>query len=598
MLVRLSLEQFVIVEQGTLEFAPGLNVLTGETGAGKSILVDALGFLCGGHASSDWLRREADRMVVEGALDLHSATEIRDTVAEAAAAAGIPLDHEGLLLLRREMGRDGRSRCFANGRQILVSQLRALTGGAVWIVGQGEQRALVDSSAQEWLLDRFARAQPMRSEYQSLRRRFLELRDRLGEMDRARALFLKEEDWLRFQAHEIREAAIRPGERALLEEQRRVARSRTEDRALLNEVRQRLFEEEGSILDHLESLSHRLAQSEGERWEELRNQVRSLRETVRELRRLLPPADDEDALDPDALEERLLLLGRLCRKYGGDEESVLVHLREVEARCQAGETLEGELSTGRAEFERLRQALGQAGSALFQRRLAAAGAFAAAVEGELRHLGMDGAALRFNFSREPDQFGTDAVAMNGAASAQAFVASDPEAATSIPAGPSTVRVRPLEGGLERISLFFRSHPAELEGELGRIASGGELSRVLLAIHAALGETGPPGCWILDEVDQGIGGETALRVGERLAAMAGHAQVLLVTHLPAIAARADRHFRVAKVEEKGRPAVRVGPVEGDDRLTELARMLSGDGRSEIARRHARELLSDRKRVPRS
>jgi DNA repair protein RecN (Recombination protein N) len=178
---------------------------------------------------------------------------------------------------------------------------------------------------------------------------------------------------------------------------------------------------------------------------------------------------------------------------------------------------------------------------------------------------MTGATLRFAFRSEPDPDGVERAGTDE-------------------------RVRPLENGLERVRLMFRSHPSEAEGELARVASGGELSRVLLALHAALGEASPPGCWILDEVDAGIGGETALRVAARLARMAGRAQVLLVTHLPAIAARAERHLRVVKEERQGRPVAGVETLAGEERVRELARMLAGEPDSPTARRHARELLA--------
>lgn len=576
MLLRLTLDQFVIVETAALEFVPGLNVLTGETGAGKSILIDALGFLCGGHASSEWLRRGAERMTVEGALDLR-ADSGRDragipgaSLVETVESFGVPLDPDGLLLLRREMGPDGRSRCFANGRQILVSQLRTLTSGAVWIVGQGEQRALTASPEQEWLLDRYAHSLDRRRLYRELRRRFLEVRASLETMEAEREAFRREEEWLRFQAREISEAEVQPGERDRIEERRRAARARVEDQAFLGEVVSRLFEDEGSVLDHLESLAHRVHQAEGERWREIERAIAALRESVRELRKLVPSMEEVELEDPEDVEERARHLGRLCRKYGGDEQSVLAHLEEVESRIETGERLAGDMEASSSAMEVLRSEVGAAGAMLSRLREESAQAFAEAAGVELQALGMAGAALTFLFRRESDPEGVPL----------------PEGADP---GSGLRRVRPLEGGLERVSLQFRSHPSEPSGELGKIASGGELSRILLAIHAALGENGPPGCWVLDEVDQGIGGETARRVGERLAIMARHAQVLLVTHLPAIAAQADRHFRVVKEEVRGRPSARVEGVAGEDRLGELARMLSGDAGSSIARKHARELL---------
>jgi DNA repair protein RecN (Recombination protein N) len=578
-LLRLVLDEFVIVESAEIEFAPGLNVLTGETGAGKSILVDAIGLLAGARGSAEWIRRGAERMIVEGAFDLAHAPAAQ----QAAESAGIPLE-DGVLLVRREIAADGRSRCFAGGRQVLVSQLRELTAGALWSVGQGEQRALADPAEQEEVLDRFGAALELRARYRVARAAFLAAGETCARLQGVRESFAGEADFLRAQVSEIREADPAPGERARLQSAVARVRAHTEEAALSDELEARLFREEGSVLDHLETLVHRLGAADEMAWGPLRAKLESLRDAVRSLQ--LPAADEEEEGDLDAMEERLRLLARVCRRYGGDaepaaEEAVLGRLAELEERLAEGESLEERLAAAEVAREAAREALGTAGGELSRRRAAAAMALAEAAGAELTGLGMPGAALRFAFRAEPDPDGVPAT--QATASARS-VAQPPE--------PGALRVRPLENGLERVRLMFQSHPAEAEGELSRIASGGELSRVLLALHAALGEASPPGCWILDEIDAGIGGETARRVAARLARMARRAQVLLVTHLPAIAARAERHLCVVKEERGGRPVASVEPLAGEARVRELARMLAGEPDSPVARRHAKELLAAR------
>jgi DNA repair protein RecN (Recombination protein N) len=612
-LLRLTLGEFVIVERADLEFAPGLNALTGETGAGKSILVDAIGLLAGTRGSVEWIRRGAERLLVEGALDLAQAPAAR----EAAERHGIPLE-DGQLLVRREIAVDGRSRCFAGGRQVLVSQLRELTTGALWSVGQGEQRVLTDPMEQEELLDRFGGTLELRMHYQSSREAFRAAGAECARLAVERESFAGDADFLRAQVREIREADPAPGERARLRAAVARGRARVAEAALAEELEARLFREEGSVLDHLETLVHRLGAADEAAWGSLCTELESLRDTVRSLR--LPSADNEEEGDLEAMEERLRLLERVCRRYGSEagataagpaggagagladiattdpvggvvtrsasaagtyvdasqhsretgaelaaEQAVLERLAVLETRLAAGESLEERLTEAAAAHESARRDLAATGGELSGRRATAAAALAEAAGAELAGLGMPGAALRFSFRSEPDPLG-------------------------VPAGVSGARVRPLENGLERARLMFRSHPAEAEGELSRIASGGELSRTLLALHAALGEASPPGCWILDEVDAGIGGETARRVAGRLARMAERAQVLLVTHLPVIAARAERHLCVVKEEKQGRPSARVEPLTGESRVRELARMLAGEPDSPTARRHARELLA--------
>jgi len=295
---RLALEEFVIVEKAALEFGPGLNALTGETGAGKSILIDAIGLLRGGRAGADWIRRGASRLAVEGELDLSGSPE----GIEAAARLEVPLEEGALLLVRREVGSDGRSRCFAGGRQVLVSQLRELTAGSLWIVGQGEQRALADPVEQEWILDRFGDCGELRARWRERREAFLEAGVRLAELRRRREEFARESDWLRAQTEEIRAAEVAPGERERLRERLQRLRGRETELALVDELEARLFREEGSVLDHLETLQHRLAHLDDPRWEELRAAVAALRDQARELRARLPGLDPDLDADPAAVE--------------------------------------------------------------------------------------------------------------------------------------------------------------------------------------------------------------------------------------------------------------------------------------------------------
>lgn len=563
MLLRLALENFVIVRRQVLEFSAGLNVLTGETGAGKSILIDAVGFLAGSRGSVDWIRHGSERLSVEGTLDLAIAQGSADVMERLALDCS-----EGLLVLRRELGLDGRSRCFANGRQILVSQLRELTSGLLWIVGQGEQRALADPAQQEWLLDRFAGAGGALDRFRSARRRLLDTLDSLQQARVNREAFTAESDWLSFQAREIREAGITPGELVRMREISRRLKSRRLEAGLAEELRERLFGENGSVMDHLETLTHRLSSLEGEAWEGMRETLLNLRESVSGLEHALPDMDPEEWVDPETAGERLHLLERICRKYGGSEEAALEHLAEVQRRLEEGRSLDSRIAGLEREAREVLRETGEAGSGLSALRRKAAEELARRVGRELEALDMPGAALRFELISEEDPDG-------------------------VPTAEGTFRH--FAGGLERVGLRFRPHAAEPEGDLGRVASGGELSRIFLALHSALGEKVPPGTWVLDEVDQGIGGETANRVGARLSSLSRSAQVLLVTHLPGIAARGNTHFAVRKADSDGRPEASAVRLDDETRLDELARMLSGDAAAGIARQHAAQLLREAHRA---
>ncbi|MCA9727640.1 MAG: AAA family ATPase, partial [Candidatus Eisenbacteria bacterium] len=254
MLLRLALEQFLIFESAVLELGPGVQVFTGEAGAGKSILVDALGLVTGERASADWVRAGAERLVVEAAFDLRDDSDVQ----AALRTAGIPLDEDSLLLVRREVQPDGRSRAFANGRQVLVGQIREWTSGRVRIVGQGEQRALLAPGQQEDLLDRVARAGDLTARYRSVRRALLDCDAEIESSTEARAAFAREEDWLRFQAQEIDTVDPQPDERASLRALEARTRDRAEDAERTRQVRAHLVDDEGSIADRIESILHGL----------------------------------------------------------------------------------------------------------------------------------------------------------------------------------------------------------------------------------------------------------------------------------------------------------------------------------------------------
>ena len=476
MLLRLTLGEFVIVERAELAFAPGLNALTGETGAGKSILVDAIGLLAGSRGSAEWIRRGAERLVVEGALDLADAPAARD----AAFRHGIPLE-DGLLLVRREIAADGRSRCFAGGRQVLVSQLaradrrRAVDRRAGGAAGLDRSRRAGGVARPVRRPSRAAGALPGRARGVCPRRSSrVRGSRRCGHRSPATPTSSG-----RRSVRSARPIRSRASARACAAPWRAGAR-RVADAALAEELEARLFREEGSVLDHLETLVHRLGAADAAAWGALRAELESLRDAVRALP--LPSADDEEEGDLEAMEERLQLLERVCRRYGGDagaagadftsgaavdvsdgaaavtdggsddpasaaelaaERSVLARLASLEDRLAEGESLDERLAAAEARREAARRDLAVAGSELSRRRASAGGG---ACRSGRRRAGRAGHAGRVRCAlpcaREPDPLG-------------------------VPAGESGACVRPLENGLERVRLMFQSHPARGRGDLAR-----------------------------------------------------------------------------------------------------------------------------------
>lgn len=560
MLTSLRLRDFVLVEEQEVLFGPGLNVVTGETGTGKSILIDAIGFIAGGRADADWIRREAETLEVEARFDV----ALLPGAAEVAARLGHPADRDGLTI-RRELSRSGKSRATLQGRPARVADLKALGAALLDLHAQGEHRRLLDPAEQLELLDRFAGAMPERSAYVAAReayRRFIaehaSMRERLADL-------LEKEEWHRFQLQEIEAAALSIEEEQSLRAAREEAERVRKDAEVRDLVERILFEEEGSALDRIETAQHRVA-ALGADWEPVRRAVEDARGALRTARRALPAAvaggGDEEI---DRIEERLAALAKVQRKYGGSLEAVQARRDALAALLEETDNLRIRSEGADEARSRLVRVVAEAGLRLRRARHAAARDLGEAVTAEIRDLGMGGAVLDVVLEEEVDE-GPDGIPVE------------------------TRRVVAQADGIDVGWYRLRPNPGEGAGMLAAVASGGELSRVLLALLVVLGEKEEPRTAIFDEVDAGVGGAAAAAVARRLELLGRGRQVLLVTHLPLIACRAARHLRVVKGTARGRTVARVQALDREERIGELARMLAGEMDSAIARQHAEAMMT--------
>lgn len=560
MIETLRIRDLAIVDLAELEFGPGLNVLTGETGAGKSIILGALALLAGARASADTVREGADAASVEAVFRTEGLADLQAEL----AARGLETD-DGELVVRRTVSRGGRSRAQLAGQLVPVSALGELFAGRIEISSQHDSQRLLRPEVQGELLDRSGGLGDLR---EAVARGFAELRAldqelrQLREASRERA---RRRDFLEFQVREIDAAELDPTEvEALRAERSRLAHaeqlrvegaealgllfgdpSRVQDANaadLLSDSARRL-EALGRIDAGFAQLAGRLIDAQAE-----------VRDAAAELERTLDGIESDPAR-LSAVEDRLHEIERLQRKYGASPEEVLRFRDQASAELSAlegAEEREGEIRSEResrfAELERAAEAL-SAGRTRAGRKLARA------VQGLIRELGMPRA--RFAVALEPVDHPEDA----------------PCCAT----------------GSERPELCFTADAGEPLRPLRRVASGGELSRVFLAIKNALREADTGMVLVFDEVDAAIGGRAADRVGRTLAELAARHQVLCITHLPQIAAFAQTHFRVEKPSLRGRARARVVRVEGAERIEEIARMAGGKSVGEATRRHARELL---------
>jgi DNA repair protein RecN (Recombination protein N) len=548
---RLTVKNLAIVEDLDIELGPGLTVISGETGAGKSILVDALALLAGGRGSADLVRQGAERLVVSGEF------ECDRTVREILEDAGLP--SADALLVRRELSPDGRGRAFVEDEPAAVRTLARLGDRLVSIQGQNSERELVDADAPLDLLDAFAGASAEREEVADAAAAWSAAREALEKLEASRRDRSARLETIEFQIRDIEGAA--PDEKEAEELSFERERLLHADRIRLagETALAALSEGEASAADRLGEAARAFADlaaidpREGSRVEEIE-------EVKRRVSDLAAAARDAAAgieSDPDrltAVESRLEKLSRVQRKYGPTLADVRALLEKLTAERDELANIEDALDRRQREESGARAAYAKAALALSAKRRGAAPRFSAAVEKELGGLALEKARFRVEVTPVDDD-------------------------------------APRRSGLERAALLFQPNPGEPERPLDRIASGGELSRLQLAVQSvAAARGGRRRTLVFDEVDAGIGGRTAESVGKKLRTLAQRGQVLCVTHVPQIAALADRHFLAEKKELKGRTIAAVRLLEGRERVDEIARMLAGEKVPETALRHARELLA--------
>ncbi len=542
MLRELQVRDLALLEHARVTFGPGLNLLTGETGSGKSLIVDALGLALGARASADQVRHGADRARIEAVFELQG---------EAAAALRRQGLGTGRLVLGREVG--GRGAARINGRPATPGQLRELGRCLAGIHGQHDQRLLLDGEAQTLLLDGFAGALELREAVAAAHRMWSEAGSKLASLEQMQARGKREEEYLRWQLEELRRAGLRPGEDAELAAERQLVRHAARLAELIEAAVGALRADEGvaaaeTAVRSAAELDPRLGEAAGR----LQAVDEELADLVAELRHYLD-AIDADPQRLEAIESRLAALEQIKRKYGGSLEEAIAERQRLEVQLAHAEDLEAALEAALAERERARDQLQQLAAELSEVRAGAARRLEEAVIAELAGLRLDEATFEVGLVPRPE------------------------------VGPE---------GAETVEMRLSANPGEPPAQLSRVASGGELSRIMLAIRAAGAEADHLPTLVFDEVDTGIGGETAVQVGLRLRALGSRRQVLVVSHLAQIACFADHHLVVEKVPgPAGRSVVRVRElVSEEERAVELARMMSGAA-TEKALARARELLEE-------
>lgn len=551
MLTELRIKNFAIIESLSLPLAKGFNVLSGETGAGKSIIVGALGLLLGDRTSADLIRTGAERASVEGVFDVSDRPEIVQLLDE----RGIDAE-ESLVVLKREIAAAGRARAWVNGTAVSAALLAEIGRTLVNLHGQHEAQTLLDGDAQRRILDAFAGAgdesNGVREAYDTL----ATVRRDIAELRRRRADAEKRADYLRHVAHEIEQAKLVDGEDAKLEDEARRLENAEELRALATGIASGIEGDEEALLHRLTVIERLLSsiQRIDPSLTRLQEMYDGAYYNLEALANELTAYEASVDLDPSRLEDvrrRRDLLYKLTKKYGPSLSDVVEQGRLARAELDLVDSAELDLRVLDERERTLRDTLEQRARALSATRGVAAKRLGGAVDEVLPALGMtDG---HFNAALVPLR----------------------------DVGPD---------GAEAVEFRVSLNIGHEERPLARVASGGELSRVMLALKTILARLDRVPTLIFDEVDAGIGGRVGLQVGETMRRVASHHQVFAITHLPQIAARAHHHILVRKGARGGVTTADVVVLDGDVRVEEIARMLGGDPESELSQAHARELLA--------
>lgn len=558
MLKYLRVTNFSILSDVTVEFGDGLNVLTGETGAGKSLIVEAVNLLRGGRASADIPRTGADEAVVEAIVDVPA--DLKALVAARLLDAGLPEEED--VSIRRVIQRGGKSRVYVNGALTTASRLADLGAILIDLSGQHQHQGLVNAANHRSILDAFGALRDKRlglltAQYHDAWQQNLALAAQLAELETDESARVARLEVARFLFDELEQARLAVGEDVLLETERVRLASADQLLASARHAEQALYSEEESAADKLA-----VAVREMERITRLDTTLAPAANSLAEAKALIEDAARElrsyaNGLDADParlaeVQERLALMRRLSRKHGCDLSGLVAKHAELEAEL-AGETnRDAKLAELRTARNAATAACAQLATELSAHRKKAAAALTKAVSAALVELGMS----------------TGAICVHVA---------------ECPIGPH---------GTDHVEFLLSANKGEEARPLAKVASGGELSRIMLALKLILRRADTVATYVFDEVDAGIGGVTAGAVGKQIAAVATDRQVLCVTHLPQIAAFADHHFHVSKTEADGRTETHVTSLRAAERKAELARMLSGST-SAKALAHAAELLGESK-----
>jgi DNA repair protein RecN (Recombination protein N) len=571
MLRSLYVRDYALIEELDVEFGSGLNIITGETGAGKSILIGALSMILGDRANTDTLRSGAKKAVIEGVFDDADADHLRELLDENA------IDTEPLpqIILRRRIT-DRGSRAFINDTPATLDVMRAVASELIDLHGQHEHQSLLHTETHLRLLDSFGGLNNLVDNYRQHYDEVAELIEERDELAQRERELEQQKQLYEFQIEEIDAVDPQPGEEEELQSERRVlenAEQLYESTAGLYEM---LYETDGAVHDQLVVARNELQDLAriDDAFEEQVDEIETAQIIVSELASFLQTYNAHIEFNPErlsAIRERMNDLEKLKRKYGGALEAVIEYRKEIGEQYKLAEDFEGAIKRLNKQIDAAQQQLTDAAERLSAKRREVAERIERAILGELDQLGMPNSQFEVRFTRQED--------------ADGWIRPEGDAGTCYQA---------FATGMDQVEFYISTNVGEEPRPLTQVASGGEISRIMLALKTILAKSERLPILVFDEIDSGISGDMARRVGDSMRDLASYHQIIAITHLPQIAALGDVHFRVAKTVEEGRTKTQVERLDDEEQAAQVATLISGADITDAALESARELMAAGKR----
>ncbi len=569
MLKRVYIKNYALVEEGEIEFQPGLNIITGETGAGKSILLGAIGTLLGERTSATMLRAGEAKAVIEGHFSIHGLPQVQAYLRERELDS-----QDDELIIRREILASGRSRAFINDTPTTLDEIEVVANMLVDLHGQHEHQSLLKVGEHLNFLDAFGRLQPLREQVQQHYREVEQLQQQLKHLREQEHALKEKADYLQFQIEEINKVDPQPGEEEeLLGEEKRLAHSH-ELLENCNRLANMLYEQEGSATDFLGQAIHILNQLQqlDAYFEPLNRDLETALIAIEEVVKSCQSYAAKIEINPERLEEvraRLAEFTRLKKKYATDIEGILQKREELQNELSRIESLDEEIAGLETQLQEAIGRYREAAVALSEKRQKAASELEQAIPEILAEIGMSGSRFKVQFDMDDDP--------------DSWLTLDDR------------KVRAFASGIDRVEFYISANPGQPLRPLQKVASGGEISRIMLALKKAIAHSVQVPVLIFDEIDIGISGRVAEAVGRKLRELAETHQIICITHLPQIASAGQTHFLVEKIQSGDQTQTKVRRLAEEEREWAIARLLGGETITEAHLSSARELLQAQNRT---